>query len=157
MVLYIVATFKHSRKIEIALADLESNGLDKSNILVLPLDNRVESPQLFDTKNQTDRESMIDIAAILGMVLMLLGAIYGFVLKWGPIIWGLIGLIIGGIIGYFIKYFYLKQKNKRKQNTGENIEQSEIIMIINSLPYQEDKVKQILWNNSALGMAFYDK
>jgi len=36
-----------------------------------------------------DGISLFDGAAVLGAVFMELGVIYGFVLKWGPIAWGL--------------------------------------------------------------------
>jgi hypothetical protein len=87
------------------LAEIQNSGLDKSKILVLPLDSRASSLQLFDSKNKTDRESLFDISAILGMILMLLGSVYGFIFKWEPIIWALIGLIIG--ISWFCNQIYI--------------------------------------------------
>jgi hypothetical protein len=155
MELHIIATFKHSKKIEIALADLKNIGLNNSEILALPLDNRASNLKLVDSKKQSDRESVFDIAAILGMVLMLLGCIYGFVLKWGPIIWALIGLVIGIIIGLAIKFSFVKRN--RKRNVDKNDETSEIVLIVNCSNYQGDKVKKILWDNGALGMTTFEK
>lgn len=140
---------------EIALADLKNNGLHNSEILVLPLDNRASSLQLVDSIEHTDRESLIDLPAIFGMILMLLGSIYGFVLKWGPIIWALIGLIIGIIVGLAIKFSYLRIR--RKRNVNKNPEQSEIIVIVNCPNYKEEKIKKIMWDNSALGMTIFEK
>lgn len=153
--MHIIATFKHSKEIEIALADLKNNGLNNSELLALPLDNRSDNLKLVDSKNQSDRESLFDIGAILGMVLMLLGCIYGFVLKWGPVIWALIGLVIGILIGLAIKLIYVNRN--RKRNVDKNGEQSEIVLIVNCPNFQEDKVKKILWDNDALGMTTFEK
>jgi hypothetical protein len=152
--LYIIASFQHSKDIEIAVADIANMGLNKSNILVLPLDNRASLPHTFDTKYHSDRESLIDIAAILGMIFMLLGAIYGFVLEWGPILWGLIGLVFGIIIGFSIKYFHIKSKQTTNQKTIIN--QTEIVLIVNCENYQEDKIKNILWQNYAIGLTTFN-
>lgn len=153
--MHIIATFKHSKKIEIALADLQNNGLKNSEILALPLDNRASSLNLVDSKIQSDREGLFDIAAILGMILMLFGCIYGFALKWGPIIWALIGLVVGIIIGLSIKFLYIKRNQKR--NVHKKGEQSEIVLIVNCPNFQEDKVKKILWDNDALGLTTFEK
>lgn len=152
--MYIIATFEHSKKIEIALADLKNSGLNKRNILALPLDNRSGTFNIIDQKNHSDRESFFDLAAILGMIFMLLGAIYGFVLKWGPIIWALIGLILGLIVGLGIKYLNLKKKHKGEE--GKKSQQSEIVLIVNCAEYQVEKVKQILWDNNALGLTTFN-
>lgn len=155
--MYIIATFRHSKELEIALAEIKINHFNNGDILALPLDNRASALGLFDTKNDSDRESLFDIAAILGTILMLLGCIYGFVFKWGPIIWALIGLVIGIIIGLAIKISYIKRKQKQKRNIDKSSEQSEIVLIINCPNYQEDKVKKILWDHDALGMTTYEK
>lgn len=152
-ILYIVASFQHSKEIEIALAELNNMGLNKSHVLVLPLDKKEIASKTFDSIEMSDRESLIDIAAILGMIFMLLGAIYGFVLTWGPILWALIGLITGIILGFLIKFSYLKNKQKKRQN--RNYHQTEIIVIIHCEDYQVDKARGILWDNRALGLTTY--
>lgn len=50
---------------------------------------------VMDTIHRADGISLFDGAEVSGAILMTLGVVYGFVLKWGPIIWGLIGLLAG--------------------------------------------------------------
>jgi hypothetical protein len=79
--------------------------------------------------------------------LMLLGAIYGYVLKWGPIIWGIIGALSGLTIGILIKLWLVK-----KSKNGNKKISSEIVLMIRCEEYQWDSVQQILWENLALGV-----
>ncbi|WP_442598741.1 hypothetical protein [Neobacillus sp. D3-1R] len=152
--MYIVASFQHSKEIEMALADLSLMGLSKSNVLVLPLDKRLGISKTFDSSELTDRETLFDIAAILGMIFMLLGSIYGFVLKWGPIIWGLIGLVTGISIGFLIKFLYIKRKQSNRSQKLPNA--PDIIVIIHCEEYQVDRAKDVLWENNALGLTTYN-
>ena len=78
---------------------------------------------------------------------MLLGAIYGYVLEWGPIIWGIIGAVTGLLLGFALKLLLIK-KNKR----GTKLITSEIVLMIRCEDDQWEKVQYILWENSALGI-----
>jgi hypothetical protein len=136
----VIATFENSIFIELAITALQQKGILKENILAAPLDKRTEPRQLFDTIHQADGFSMFDGAAILGTCFMLLGAIYGYVLKWGPIIWGIIGALSGILIGFLIKYFMLKKTKMGRKNIT-----SEIVLMIRCEEYQWEDVEKILW------------
>jgi len=150
--MYVVAAFQHSKNIEIAIADIENIGLENNKILVLPLDKRNDKTKIFDNIYEANGESYVDLAAILGMIFMLLGAIYGFILKWGPILWALIGLVVGFLLGFLIRFFYNKKKNQTKKQVESK---TEIIIIVHCEDYQEEKVKEILWGHIAFGVATY--
>ena len=74
--------FENSIFIELAITALEQNGISNEKILAAPLDKRAEQRKLFDTIHRADGLSLFDASAMLGTCLMLLGAIYGYVLKW---------------------------------------------------------------------------
>lgn len=144
----LIATFENSIYIELALSSIEQTGISKEAIFAIPLDKRSEPRQLFDTIHRADGFSMIDAAAIIGTCLMLLGAIYGYVLKWGPIIWGIIGAVAGILLGFLIKYIMVK-----KVNTGTKKITSEVIIMIRCEDHQYEGIERILWDNLALGVA----
>jgi len=144
----VIATFENSTFIELAISLLEQKGIPKEQIFAIPLDKRTEPRKLFDTIHRADGFSMFDAAAILGTCLMLLGAIYGYVLKWGPIIWGIIGAVTGLLAGFLIKLWMMKKRRRgNKQIT------SEIVLMIRCEDYQWETVEKILWEHTALGMA----
>ena len=83
-------------------------------------------------------------------VLMTLGVIYGFIAEWGPIIWGLLGLVAGFSIGIILDYIVgrVRHSKNRRKNTA-----SELIVMVNCAESQVDIGKSILQNHLALGIA----
>jgi hypothetical protein len=145
--LYVIATFDNSLFIELAITAIEQNGVPKEKILAAPLDKRSEPRQLFDTIHRADGLSMFDGAAMLGTCFMLLGAIYGYVLKWGPIIWGIIGAVSGLLLGILIKLLLVKNKQR-----GAKSITAEIVLMIRCEDHQWETIEKILWENTALGV-----
>lgn len=143
----VIATFENSIFIELAISALEQKGIPKERIFAAPLDKRKEPRQIFDTIHQTDGISFFDAGAILGTCLMLLGAIYGQVLDWGPIIWGIIGAVGGILLGIGIKLFIFRKKQFNRKKII-----SEVVLMIRCDDHQWDVVEKILWENTALGM-----
>ncbi|NRD79102.1 hypothetical protein HPT25_17220 [Bacillus sp. BRMEA1] len=145
--MFVIATFENCLFIELAISALEQKEIPKEKILAAPLDKRTEPRQLFDTIHKSDGFSLFDGGAILGTCFMLLGAIYGYVLKWGPIIWGIIGAVSGLLLGFLIKMIIVK-KNKK----GLKKITAEIVLMVRCEEHQWESVEKILWENSALGI-----
>lgn len=145
--MFVIATFENSIYIELAVTALEEQGITKELILAAPLDKRKERRGLFDSIHKSDGFSLFDGPAIVGTCFMLLGAIYGFVLDWGPIIWGIIGAVSGLLLGFLIKLLILK-KNKR----GSNNITSEIVLMVRCEEQKWEMVEKTLWDHFALGM-----
>ncbi|MCO1603751.1 hypothetical protein [Desulfosporosinus nitroreducens] len=101
--MYIVSTFDHSNYLELAITAIQMKGIAKENILGVSLDKKGEDRKLFDTLHSSDGLSLLDLPMILATLFCLFGGIYGFILAWGPILWGLIGLFAGFSLGLIIK------------------------------------------------------
>lgn len=145
--MFVIATFENSIYIELAISELEQQGIAKEMILAAPLDKRREPRRLFDTIHQSDGFSLFDVASILGTCLMLLGAIYGYVFEWGPIIWGIIGAVSGLLLGFFIKMIFLKKTGRGSKNI-----RSEIVLMIRCEETKAEMIEKILWDHLALGL-----
>ncbi len=148
-IMHVIATFEHSIYLEKAITAIQMKGIEKEDILAVSMDKRGEERKLFDTMHQSDGLSLIDLAAILGTILMLLGTIYGFMLKFGPIFWGLVGLIIGGTLGLIIKLITVKKDSGRQ----EHKKASEVVLIIECTEDKLDMVKDTFWAHHALGVS----
>lgn len=150
--MYVLASFNYCFHTELAVSELVEKGLKNEQIFALPLELRGEPGQTLDTIHHSDGVSMIDGGAILGTVFMTLGVIYGFIWEWGPIVWGLIGLIGGFGIGCLIDYFW--GKTRQLKNRG-NQSKGEVIVMVNCREDQLDMVKKTLWGHLALGLAVF--
>jgi hypothetical protein len=139
----IFATFDHSTYLELAITELEEHGIE--NILAVPLNNR-EERKLFDNLHQSDGVSLISKGMILAFIFSTVGASRGFVMDWGPIIWGLIGAGVGFVIGFIIDLLMIKRRQLKVKN-------SEVVLIVECDQNQKKIVESILWKQLALGVA----
>src|SRR4051812_24931214 len=145
--MHIISSFEHSAFLELAINHLQEKGVEKENIVAVPLQNMKDQPTLFDTIHRSDGESLLDLAAVLGTIFSVLGASFGFVLTWGPIIWGLLGLAFGAIIGFMIDYLLTKKHKKSKTNLN-----TEVILVVSCKENEYETVKRTLFKNRALGV-----
>ncbi len=145
--MYIVSSFKHSLYLELALTDLEQNGIPKSQILAVPLAKKPLSKSMRDMV-YGKRHSDLDIPMALGTAGSVVWGAVGFILEWGPIIWGIIGFFLAGFVGYVLDRFF----NKKKQETGDK--GTEVFVLIHCTETEAATIEQLLWNHKTLGMAF---
>jgi hypothetical protein len=150
--MYVVSTFDHSIYLELAITAIQMKGIKNENIMAIPMDKRDEKAMLFDSIHSSDGLSLFDLPAILAVFFGIFGSVYGFVLKWGPLLWGLIAIAIGFTLGLLIKLMIVKKYNHR-QNDKRG---TEVILIIDCLESQMEMVKTILWSHHALGVRKLD-
>lgn len=133
------------------LEKLKSQGIGQENIVAIPIDRRVEKAQVLDTIHRSDGKSLVDAACISGVIFMLLGSIYGFVLAWGPIIWGLIGLVFGLLTGFLLDLWLTRKEEKRTKTKYEKT--TEVIITVKCRDGQQGQmVEEIFWSHFALGI-----
>lgn len=146
----VVASFDYCLHTELAITELTQKGVNKEQILAVPLEVRGETQELLDSIHHSDGVSMIDGGFLLGTAGMTLGVIYGFVLHWGPIIWGLIALIGGFITGCLLDYILgrsRQSKTCKKQISGQ------LVFLIDCRDDQVEIVEKILWGHNASGVS----
>lgn len=145
--MHVVASFEHSNFLELALTDLEQKGIEKSRICAIPLHKMIKERALFDTIHQADGQSMFDLPAILATIAMTLGVTWGFMWKWGPIIWGLLTFVGGLAVGLVIKYLLYKKSLKESFSCN-----TEVVLIIDCKPDEVETVETVLYSHLAIGI-----
>ena len=110
----IAATFDHSQFVELAITELEEKGIAKEKILAIPLVQEHKEFAILDTIHRADGVSVLDSAFITAALTTTIGAVYGYVLPGGPLLWGLIGLFGGGTVALGIDYFLTKRDRGQK-------------------------------------------
>lgn len=152
--MYVISSYTYSTHLELAIGYLEKMGIDREKIFAVPLDKRDEKRRLFDTINQSDGISLFDASIILGTLFMLFGGVYGFLLKWGPITWGTIGLAVGLVLGFIIDIIP-KGKKSSKNKVKDTL--TEVFLMIECEKSQVAMVEKTLWDNMAIGIAKVDR
>lgn len=150
--MYIVSTFEHTIYLELAITAIQMKGIKKENIMAISMDKKSEEIMLFDSIHSADGLSLLDLPAILAVLGGILGGIYGFVLKWGPLLWGLIGIASGFVLGLIIKLFITKKYNDRQRGKKG----TEVVLMIECIESEAEMVKDMLWAHKALGVRKLD-
>ncbi|MDF2570997.1 MAG: hypothetical protein K0R55_2601 [Sporomusa sp.] len=153
--MYIFASFEQSALLEIAISDLTRLGLTEKQILAVPLQKTMRQVTVFDKVYRADGFSVLDGAALLGTIGMLLGVIYGSIYYWGPIIWGLLGLHSGAAVGLALDWV-ITTRNIKAQKRSNPIP---VMLLVRCETAQAEAVERILEEHQALGLArhFNDK
>lgn len=150
--MHVISTFEHTKHLELAITAIQMKGIKKEKILAIPLDKRSEDRKLFDSIHSADGISMLDLSFVLAAFFGIFGSIYGFVLAWGPLFWGLAAIISGFLLGILIKLFTTKKsKNGQCKRTC-----NEVVLIIECSDYQIEMVRDTLWAHYALGVRKLD-
>ena len=151
-ILYIIATAVHSIFLEMALSQLEKNGIHNSHVLVVPLS--LQSPATGPSAPYfQDADNVLDGGAVFATVFMVMGVIYGMVWPWGPIIWGLIGLAGGFLFGCLLKYGLT-----RKHNGQDRLYRGKypgVVLLVHCRPFQTETVKAVLIAHHILDIGEY--
>ncbi|MCL6592655.1 MAG: hypothetical protein K6T31_01645 [Alicyclobacillus sp.] len=146
----IVSTFDHNLYLEKALVTIEKLGIQKDQILAVPLTkNKERAVSSLDSIHHSDGKSMMDIPGLSAAFFCALGTIYGFVLTWGPVLWGLIGFLGGLLFGFLLKIGIMKWSAKGAQKRSR----TEVVLFIDCNQELANKVEEILWNHQAFGVA----
>lgn len=148
--MYITASFHHSLKVEKAITELLLFGIPQTDILAIPLKMNDKKKKLFDTIGSSDAKSMFDLPMVGAAVLSLFGCVYGFVWKYGPIIWGLIGIVVGFGIGLLIKLFMIRK------DKGANKSRADVVLMVSCNADKLEHVRNSLCDNGALGVGVVD-
>lgn len=142
----VISLFDHSLKLELAIRELEKHRIKPEMILAKSINKAPIEKKYLDPYN-ADGLNLFLVSSI-GMVFMLLGTIYGFVLYFGPILCGLMGLICGGLMGFIVDYLF--KKRVRKKTLRKNI--CDVILIVNCEDSKVEMVEDILIQHQTLGL-----
>lgn len=142
----VIGTFEHSIELEQALAILEHSGISRDHILVAFMDSEPASPFYLMRKQHDIRSKGFEAGISFATGSAVIGASVGFILTWGPIIWGLIAALIGFIVGFGL-YFIIKKGDSRSRFPKKL---PEVTIMIQCTGEQSNDIKEIMWNYRAL-------
>ncbi|MNC20026.1 hypothetical protein D3C75_679680 [compost metagenome] len=141
------SSFESSVYLELAILALEQNGFDKESIAAVPMEPTTQRTNLSDSIHRAGGIGIFDAAAILGTIFSVLGASFGFELRWGPILWGLIGLAAGAFTGLILFLIAGKRLNGKSSGT-----KALVVLIIHCEEAESNKAINILKQFSAISI-----
>ena len=110
----VFGTFEHSIELELFLTTLEKHdGISRDHILVVPMDTDPKPHIQLISKSRDLYSKGFEVGMAAATASSVVGTSVGFILQWGPIVWGLLSALIGFTIGFGI-YFLAKKSSYRK-------------------------------------------
>ncbi len=131
------------------MAELESRGVGRDNILAVPLELRPVRRAMFDTIHRSDGSSYLDIGMAAAAACSVITAAIGFKLLWGPIYWGLIGAAGGFTVGLIIELLL----HRKRKKSYKRKRMSEMFVLVRCSYDMAEMIADILWKNRAFGVA----
>ncbi|SDO73102.1 hypothetical protein SAMN04487897_12093 [Paenibacillus sp. yr247] len=150
--MHVIASFNHSIYLELAITALEEAGIPKEHIYAVSLQGRPIKPKMFDSIYGSDGVSLFDAGVALATAFAVIGSSYGFILKGGAILWGLIGAIIGFTIGLMIDIAH----KKKKANRTSRGKKTEVIVLVTCAKEEAKQIQTVFWEHHAIGVASCD-
>ncbi|MCY9665004.1 hypothetical protein M5X11_08545 [Paenibacillus alginolyticus] len=150
--MHVIASFEHSIYLELAITALEEAGIPKEHIYAVSLQGKPNKPKMFDTIHRSDGVSLFDAGTALATALTVVGSTYGFILKGGAILWGLIGAAVGFTIGVFIDIAH-KKKKKAKTNLPSRNKMTEVVVLVACDKEATKQIQDVFWEHHAFGVA----
>lgn len=144
----IVSTFEHSIELEQALAVIEQSGIHSSHILAVPMDASPDHSFSFSSEASEQAHRAFGVGMACATACGVLGTAYGFVLAWGPLIWGLAAAIGGFGVGYGIYRRYFAPRSQERRLKASIL--PEVTLIIRCNPVKSFEVCKLLWQYHAL-------
>jgi hypothetical protein len=145
--LHVLSCFESSVYLELVILALEQNGFGKESIAAVPMEPTTQRTKLSDSIHRAEGIAAIDPAAILGTIFAVLGASFGFELRWGPVLWGLIGLAAGVFTGWIL--FLIAGNRVKNRPPGTN---ALVMLIIHCEEAESIKAIHILKQFSAINI-----
>ncbi|MBB6693786.1 hypothetical protein H7B90_20520 [Cohnella xylanilytica] len=144
--MHVISTFEHSSQLELAILSLEQDGIERGSIAAVPMEPVTERPPIPEAIHRMDGSKFFDIGALLSTVFSVLGASIGFRLRWGPIIWGIIG-VAAGVAAAFVLWRLAGGKSSRPGGGSRPV--SEVVLIVRCDESEAKRVIGILKKFSA--------
>ncbi|MRX54886.1 hypothetical protein GJU41_12960 [Bacillus idriensis] len=150
----VFATFDHCTYLELAISQLEQEGIPKERILAVSLRTTDDSMKLMDSIHHSDGVSLFDTGAALATAFAVIGVSIGFKLAWGPVYWGLIGAGSGLLLGFLLNFIYYRAIKKKKLKLRSKTKETEVVLVIECHEDFYRRINQVLSDNYAIAIGF---
>jgi hypothetical protein len=147
----VIGAFEQSLELDLLLASLENNSIARKYIIVVPMDIDPKNPFQLNNKKRDICYKGIEVGMAFATGCSVIGASMGFILAWGPIIWGLLDAGIGFVFGFGI--YLLKNKYTRYRHLPNRL--PEVAVIVQCQGEQTKLTIDMMWKHCALSVGKY--
>lgn len=145
--LWMIGTFEHCTELEQALSMLEHSGIQTNRILPVLMNAHADKSLTIVDQRFDKTAKSVEIGFASATAFSVIGISVGFVLEWGPIIWGLLYGIGGFLFGFAIGQLFKSKHSLPRQR--EKL--PEVTVMVQYLNEQEaDFIRETFWRYKAI-------
>ncbi|WP_426450755.1 hypothetical protein ACP26L_01800 [Paenibacillus sp. S-38] len=144
----VIGTFEHRVELEQALSLLEQAGIPQPCILAVPMSITPEGPFKFAGEQSDLSAKAFEVGMAAATAASVLGISAGFVLDWGPIIWGILSSVGGFILGQTVYRKIASASGKLTPLRAPRL--PEVTVIVRCSRQQCSQVSELMWKHHAL-------
>jgi hypothetical protein len=152
--LLIAGAFQHSVELEQALAALEKLEIGRGSILAIPMEMYPPDNAGKLASRQDRKATAFEMGMAVATACAVVGVSRGFILKWGPIIWGILTGAAGFCIGCILYYLFALLRGDKAAKRRKPM--PEVTVLIRCKDELKEQVEGLLWDHKALTVGVYN-
>jgi len=145
----VIGTFPNDTRVMQALHALENSGIGKDRLLVVPMDHSPDSANSHrEIGNPISGHTSVEFGLACATGVSVIGISRGFMLAWGPILWGLISAVSGFVFGYGVHKWW----ESRRLSLMRRKKSSDIHVLVECESAKRKLIVSVLWKHDALAV-----
>ncbi|UJF32906.1 DUF5683 domain-containing protein [Paenibacillus hexagrammi] len=148
--LWIVGTFEHSTELEQALSLLEHKGIERSRIVPILMNSSKENGSVTSGPPSDRTMKAVELGMALATACGVIGISRGFILEWGPIIWGIISAVCGFLVGFSLFLLFTPRSGHSLGKLPKRM--PEVTLMIQCRQEEASSIQDILWLHKAISV-----
>ncbi|MBO9599079.1 MAG: hypothetical protein J7559_14830 [Cohnella sp.] len=145
----VIGTFPNDTRVLQAVLTLEKSGVGKDRLLVVPMDHSPDSANAHrEIRNPISGHKSVEFGFAGATALSVIGISRGFILEWGPIVWGLISAACGFVLGFGIHKWW----ESRRLSVVRRKKSSNLTVLVECEADERTLIVDVLWNHDAVAV-----
>ncbi len=145
----VIGTFPNDTRVMQAVLALEKSGIGKDRLLVVPMDSSPDSASAHrEIGNPISGHTSVEYGLAGATAVSVIGISRGFMLDWGPILWGLISAASGFALGFGIHKWW----ESRRMSVIRKKKSSDITVLVECEAVERKLIVSLLCNHDALAV-----
>jgi hypothetical protein len=152
--LLIAAAFQHSVELEQALTALEKLDIEQNSILAIPMEKYPPDNAGQLVRKQDRKANAFEMGMAVATAFAVVGMSRGFILEWGPIIWGIISGAAGFGLGYLLCYLFAFLRGEKTVKQRKPM--PEVTVLVRCKNEMKEQIEGLFWAHKALTVGIYN-
>ncbi|MBB3112986.1 hypothetical protein FHS18_005088 [Paenibacillus phyllosphaerae] len=151
----VVGVFQITTELEQVLSLLEQKGMEREQMVAVPMDLDANDDTMDPIRSRDRKAGGFELGMGTATAFSVIGVSRGFILEWGPIVWGLIASGIGFLVGLALHLIIVRVTGAKREASANLL--PEVTVLIRCQPERLDEVRKLLWQHQAISVGVVNR